>query len=181
MSFSSILTLKYDRKALSSFPCAKPMSFQSHQVKKQWFLSGPVTPCYFITPFDLDLIASEINESFGFDWDFCSRKWSSDPRQKNLPEVAPSCGLSGWDLSHLIMMEVSGLSYVSRILGANANLKNTVVKYRKWVTSSKRIFLYSQRTAHFLAVHCFDFVSSDEEGSLDRYTTTQELQEVIKT
>jgi len=57
MPFSINLTLKCDRKAFSFFPCAKLVSFESHQVKQQWFLSGPVTLYYFITPFDLDQIS----------------------------------------------------------------------------------------------------------------------------
>lgn len=57
MSFSITLTFLYYRKTLPLFLGAMQVSFQSLQVKKQWFLSGSVAPYYIITAFDLDLIS----------------------------------------------------------------------------------------------------------------------------
>lgn len=108
MSFSITLTLKYGRKALSFFRYPKMVLFQSHHVKRQWFLFGPVTPYYFISAFDLDQISVEWMRILALTGSPVLGNDTQTLGKKNLlSEVTPSYGLSVQDLSHLIMMQVS--------------------------------------------------------------------------
>lgn len=181
MSFSITLTFLYYRKALPLFLGAMQVSFQSLQVKKRWFLSGSVAPYYFITAFDLDLISVKQMRVFTL---AVTPALGNDPqilRKNNLSEVTPSHGLSGWDLSHLIVMEVSVPELSVQDSWSQCKFKQHSCEVQKvsYQIQKKYFYIVSENCILF-PIHCIGFISSNYRGSLDTYTTTQQLQEVIK-